>query len=146
MEAFALGLLVLIFFLWVYYASVKILILAYRSKEWPTCEGKIIESFVDEKTDADGTTYRARVKYQYNVNGGTFSCDNISFEALSRLDQETATSYTEQFSIDDKVIVYYNPLDKYEAVLIPGISKQQAPTVWFIALASIFLLYLFWVS
>lgn len=146
MEAFVRGILVLLIFVWVYYASIQIIVLAYRSKSWPTCEGKIVESFVEEKTDTDGTTYRARIKYEYKVNGSTFNCDNISFEAIGSLDQEVATRYIGQFCIDDRVKVYYNPQDKYEAVLIPGIGKQQLPTIWFVAIASLSLLYLVLVS
>ena len=146
MEAFDLGLLVLVIFIWVYYASIQILVLAYRSKSWPTSEGIVIESFLEEKTDNDGTTYRARLKYEYKVNGSTFSCNNISFEAIGSLEQETATRYIEKYCVDDRVKVYYNPLDKYEAVLIPGIGKQQMPTIRFVVFASLILLYLVSVS
>lgn len=146
MEAVVIGLLALLIFLCVFYASIRTLLCAYKSKSWPTCEGKILESFVEEKADTDGTTYRARIKYEYKVGGSTFSCDNISFEAIGSLAQETATFYTDRFSVDDKVKVFYNPMDKYEAVLIPGIGKQQMPTIWFVIIASLFLLYLFLVS
>lgn len=91
---------------------------AVRSKEWPTVEGEIRESYLGHK-DADdrGEIYEPIVRYKYFVEGSGFLSRKLSWNPRTSRDKEKVQSQIDQYPEGGIATVYYNPADPWEAVL-----------------------------
>ncbi|MBC2711526.1 MAG: DUF3592 domain-containing protein [Desulfosarcina sp.] len=114
----------------VLYFGVNALINGYESRNWPTVQGQISNSYVDRQHKSrPGTTgssirYVARIGYEYTINGKTYYCDTIGFGKSEYGSQKRskALKYLEQYPKGKPVTVYYDPADPHNAVLKAGIT------------------------
>ncbi|MBN1546207.1 MAG: DUF3137 domain-containing protein [Syntrophaceae bacterium] len=95
-----------------------------QSKTWPTVEGNIIRSEIEQYAGAGGegtnaeTTVQeyAKIAYQYLVDGRQYESDKISFSSSSK----NAGQLVSRYPKGKTVRVYYNPDKPKQAVLVPG--------------------------
>ena len=97
-----------------------------ESKTWPTVNGKIIRSEIEQhdSTTGEGPDKKnpapeyAKIAYQYNVDGQRYESTKISFTSSSGNAQQIISRYPKGKSVR----VYYNPEKTSQAVLLPGNS------------------------
>lgn len=88
---------------------------AQASLQWPATPGKIVDSRLVIKEDADGDeSTEARVTYAYMVEGKPFESNRVSIGGRS------ARSIVVQYPLGADVQVYYDPAKPSSAVLEPG--------------------------
>ncbi len=102
---------------------------AYKSRSWPSTQGKITSSYikkqVNRKSSANRTTtsFSAMVHYRYLVGGTTYSSDRICFGGTySGGKRSLAKKVADSYPKGKKVTVYYDPENPKEAVLKTGFS------------------------
>lgn len=97
---------------------------AKASESWPTVDGVVIESRVESKRSSgknNGTTYKAIVVYDYEVDGQPYSSGRIWFGSdISTSNQAQMRNTTKQYPKGQTVKVHYDPENPLEAVLQPG--------------------------
>ncbi len=94
------------------------------SKNWPTVDGMIIKSEIEQQTSTTGegaekkTEVRSypKIAYQYQVGGKDFECTKISFVSPSG----NASQLVSRYPKGKTVRVYFNPDKPKQAVLVPG--------------------------
>jgi len=112
--------------------------LSYQSNSstnWPTTQGTIlsseVESHTTKKYDKNGhastsTDYRAKILYQYAINGTYYSSDEISLMYSSFWgDINEAQQLVEKYPAGKNVTIHYNPESPSEAVLEPGTAPSS---------------------
>ena len=95
-----------------------------ESKDWPTVDGVIIKSEIEQQTSTSGegsnkkTTVKSlpQIVYQYQISGLPYECTKISFSSSSG----NASKIVSQYPKGKTVRVYYNPAKPKQAVLVPG--------------------------
>jgi len=96
---------------------------ADASKAWPSVMGQVVESHVQAgwSEDSDGDRHRSysgEVTYTYQVNGQTFTSNQVSFGAkASHRKPEPAQAMVNAYPTGRGLPVYYNPSNPAEAVL-----------------------------
>lgn len=103
---------------------------ANASTEWPTTQGTIVVSGVDEKISrrrrkrsfrrTTRKSYSAHVVYEYEVDGQHFESDNIWYGSYSSSSRSSAQKLAAKYPVDTQVEVYYMPGEPSESVLMPG--------------------------
>lgn len=95
-----------------------------RTTQFVTAPGEILSSEVESDTDSDGTTYRPKVTYEYEVNNEILRGNTIRYGEASSSD-----SYAHEFVADrpvgEIVDVYFNPSNPSDAVLVTGIEGSD---------------------
>ena len=105
---------------------------AKESVNWPSITGKILNSEVEKRTSTTGTgssrktstTYVAVIKYEYTLDGTTYTSDRIAFGGKAAT---SAGSLVNKYPKAKSVNVYYNPDDPKEAALETGLKNES----WF---------------
>jgi hypothetical protein len=92
------------------------------SQGWPTIEGNIILSKVEDKMfkEYEGDYYMdtvAYIRYQYSVNGIPYSSSAVDSTNTPFYSVPTGRRYP----VGKDVVVHYNPTNPSEAVLEPGL-------------------------
>ena len=95
-----------------------------ESKDWPTVDGMIIKSEIEQQTvttEKDGkkkteVTSYPKIAYQYRIDGQNYECKKISFLSTSGSANQIVSKYPK----GKTVRVYYNPDKPKQAVLVPG--------------------------
>lgn len=111
----------------VYYAYMIMRSNAVRN--WPTTEGTVLTAGIDRKyVYKAGYTFAPVVVYEYNVNGQTYRSDKMHYmRVYGSRKQSSIIDYTP----NTKVLVYYNPYNPAQAVLIPGVPRRINFLVYF---------------
>ena len=115
----AVGIVIALFSYSSYRASVA-------SESWPTATGRIVRSEIEKQTRTSGegadkkNTLKEypKVSYQYQLEGKTYTSDNISFVSTGH-----ARQVVSRYPAGKSVSVSYNPDNPEQAVLIPGRKK-----------------------
>lgn len=94
---------------------------AQASTQWPTVEGKVIDSEVERNHGGDGTQYEAEVHYQYVVKGTTYNSNRVAFGSIRKDDPSDARMVVNRYPKGATVTVSYSPNDPTLSVLEPGI-------------------------
>lgn len=100
---------------------------AKSSPDWPTAPGIVVESRVESSSSDGSTTYGARIRYEYTVNGVVHSGDKVAFGDYDSSDSDHAKQVVNRLPVSKKLTVRYSPEDVSVAVLEPGIKGQS----WF---------------
>lgn len=100
---------------------------------WPTSAGSILESRVEREHNANTNgpriTFAPRIRYQYEVQGRSFTSDKIAVGGtLDTSSEQRAAERTRRWPVGATVPVFYNPRNPREAYL-----KTDAEGAWFIA-------------
>ena len=116
------------------------LIKGMKAKNWPTAQGRVVDSRVSTSYsyDDDGdrsTTYGAEISYRYDIDGSEYSGHRRTFSDFSSSNRRRAEKIVAQYMPGTDVPVYYRPDDPEESVLEPGINVVS---VLFLLLPGIF--------
>lgn len=96
----------------------------HRSASWPAVEGTVVSSKVAAGTSGTGksrsTTYKAEVKYQYQVNGAAYENDVLRIGQVAMGWKSGAKEDVRQHPPGPDT-VYYDPSQPSNSVLEPGL-------------------------
>lgn len=95
----------------------------YESQNWPTTQGKIIDSRLAGAKRTIGR--RAFIKYEYFVKGNRYVSSQISYTLIIG-DYSGYVEIMREYPEGKKVTVYYNPDNSMDAVLKTEISGRIA--------------------
>jgi len=101
-----------------------------RALSFPTTEGTIIASRVEEHYDGEGSSYTAKIDYQYTVARQEHVGHRLQYQ-LSSLAPGEAHRIVAQHPPGSTVRVYYNPRNPADALLQPGLGASYALIVLF---------------
>lgn len=133
---FSIGIFLFLNFFYLFYMSKK-------TKMWNAVKGKVLSSNIDSikyvGEDA-AQSYKARVEYQYSVNGESYSSKRIFYGDYLRSNMPwRAKKIIKKYAKDEMVTVYYNPQNPKDSVLETGLNyvvyKTLFVSVLFILLA-----------
>ncbi len=95
------------------------------ASNWPTTEGKILESKMEKGTSGTGSNrtiqWYPTVKYRYEVDASTYEGDRIIFGSSAELPSATLDRYP----VGATVKVFYNPDNPETAVLQTGSTSSM---------------------
>ena len=108
---------------------------AGRSADWPAVRGVITSSTIRRlpsggKGRSRSSNYKARIEYEYTVDGVALSGDRVSFEDASRNSGGQARAIAGRYPVGTEVAVYYDPDDPATAVLQPGTYRSNRVLPW----------------
>lgn len=102
-----------------------------RTRDWPTANGAILERGVGEAM-SQSHTFMPHVKYRYEVNGKTFTNDQVY--AIRRTGNLAPKVKELVDGLPDPVPVFYDPDDPSQSFLI----RNSAASYWLLIAFSIF--------
>ncbi|XVJ58797.1 MAG: DUF3592 domain-containing protein [Tepidisphaera sp.] len=115
--------------------------------EWPTCEGVIVDSRVEERTAVRGGNHHEPiVRYRYVVNGVDRLGSDTSFNPI-RIDRQSAYEFIAKYPVGQAVRVWYSPEDPTRSVLDASPADWSAAGLLGVILAFVttgFALAVFW--
>ncbi len=79
-------------------------------------KGKVLTSSVVESHSKSGTSYSARVKYEYEVDGIRHTSDRIKF-GWESVDEQSAKGTAERYPAGSLVTIYHDPQEPSLSVL-----------------------------
>ena len=100
---------------------------ASESESWPMVKGEVIRTDIvrERARNGGGSTYQAKVEYQYAIEGVTHYGSRVSFAGnVNTSNRGAAMKITDQYRKGTEVAVYYDPADPEESVLEPGLSAM----------------------
>jgi hypothetical protein len=95
------------------------------SMGFPSVPGRVLASEIESDSDGEGTTYVAKIRYQYTVDGKTYESDRVRFGQMASSDHDAAADAVEAHPVDGPCTVYYNPRNPATSVLQTGVSGQD---------------------
>ena len=138
----AVGLLILGF-------GVRSLHLSKQAEGWPTTPATIVASDFETNSDDDGTTYRAVVRYTYNVMGRELEGDRIAFGYSGSSGYSFHNEIHNALTKGTQVAVRYDPNRPERAALSYGVNQSILFLLIFGGVWTIFTLgmaSMFWLS
>lgn len=113
-------------------SGVGVLMEASRSKSWPTVEGTVTVTRVDQQTDSKGRINEVPVvRYQYEVSGKQYQRGKLSLDgSVTTSWSENASSVIARYAVGKPVKVYYDRQHPENAVLEPGTTARMWATLW----------------
>jgi len=102
---------------------------AYKSKYWPSVVGDLqsaeLRRAVYRGIDADGTADQASAnvvdfEYVYSVHGRSYTGKRVTFSDAVNKTSGSLRKIQELYQGKDQIVVYYNPANPQNSVLIPG--------------------------
>jgi hypothetical protein len=113
-----------------FYLSIRDLIRAKASVDWPTSPGKVLSSSVVQKRESEGDTYYCvEVVYEFNVNNTTYSGKRISYGDGYHSDPSRAQEIVNRYPQDKNVTVHYMPSNPKVCLLeVVGVKGQAYVT------------------
>ncbi len=107
---------------------------AQQSASWPAVEGTVISSKVTSESSGSGksrsTSYKADVRYQYDVDGVAYEHDRLRIGLVSTGFKSSAQADVRKHP-KGATTVYYDPIEPGNSVLEPGLhlSLSLKPSV-----------------
>ena len=125
-----------------FYQGFKVVNHANSTKSWDTVEGIITKSTIFKEEDG-GTAYIPTIEYRYEINGKSYDHNQIiSTERIQFGKLNLAKEYTDKYSENTKVTIYYNPVNPQDSVLETGVSVRHFFSLVMPSLVLIFGLFL----
>ena len=90
-----------------------------RTYSFVPVEAVLEESRVEVNSDGEGTSYKPKVKYHYEVAGQQHTSENLRFLDMS-FGNDVAQAMLPKTPVGEKVTAYYNPASPQVAVLKLG--------------------------
>lgn len=87
-----------------------------RARAWPVTEGTVTKSWIHENRDSDGSTYQAKFRYKYVVDGKDFESEKFNFFDFSG-SRKGAKKQTAKHPVGSKTSVYYDPVSPASSVM-----------------------------
>jgi hypothetical protein len=118
------------------------LVAGYRTTQWLTSTAIIYASRVvyttSNPTDKSKSLHSAFISYRYQVDGVTYTGDQVYQTDIPLLGREVVKDLIREFPTGSIHKVYYDPVDPESVVLKTGISNTLlllvAPTLLFLAI------------
>ena len=112
------------------YGAFNSLIIKLQTPSWSTVEGKIIESSYQSHPGGQYSIFMGwdlNIRYTYDVGGGHYESNNFGgFAAGScTTEEKVAREIKTKFYPGGRIIVYYDPKNPNESVLIPGATWRD---------------------
>lgn len=98
--------------------GIRILMLARKTRQWPSVEG-IIES-CEESTDENDLL--PRIEFSYVVGQQSFR-QTLKFPADISPTQEFARHYVDKYTVGTQTPVFYDPHNPKSSTLEPGLAR-----------------------
>ncbi len=89
------------------------------SNNWPTAEGKVISAKIKKVEVKNGSRDEAEIRYQFKVNGKTFTSDCVQFGGVHFRDQ---AQIVEKYNSAKPVMVHYKLDNPADSCLEPGFN------------------------
>jgi hypothetical protein len=94
---------------------------AWSSERWPVAQAKVISSSVDKLRTRRSVSFMPRVKYEYSVDGKSYTADTLAFGAgISAGALEDANDYVHHYPVGASVQIHYSPDEAAVACLDCG--------------------------
>jgi len=107
------------------------------AKDWPSVPCVVTSSQVHESSDSDGSTYRIKITFHYNVNGRPHTSDRYDFFSfIGSPGRSGKQKIIDQYPVGSQATCFVNPSDPTMAVIHRGWSK----TLWFGLIPLVFVL------
>jgi hypothetical protein len=108
-----------------------------RSSSWPQTQAVMDSIKIAESRGDDSTSYYPKAEYHYTVDDVMYRGSLFWFGQRNSINKRSLVEdATKAFSAGDEFLLYYNPSNPSESVVV----RQIAPGSWFIAaLASVFI-------
>lgn len=94
----------------------------YRMQSWHGTQGDLLSASLDSHRSDNSTTYTAKARYQYKVAGRSYENDRIAIytggDNIGDFQVTTGRMLQSQFANKPPVMVFYNPVDPSDSVLI----------------------------
>ena len=92
------------------------------SDEWPTVQGTVTDTRIEESYDSEDSeySYKPKITYEYLVDGETYEASRIDFRFFPKSygTRSAAQNFINQLTTGARVTVYYNPNNPERAVLV----------------------------
>lgn len=107
--------------------SLYLILNAYKSKSWPTVNGIIVSSEIEQKSvmDSHRKQYRLKIFYYYYVNNEKYESERISFSEKSYPTKIKAQEQLDKYTKNSNIKVFYNPQNPTQSVIEPGWDWQN---------------------
>jgi hypothetical protein len=98
-----------------------------KSKNWPTVDGKVTHSSVEQKRGRRGAIrYEAKVEYQFSVKGQEYRGSRVTFVGSLDSSEPAAQAIANRYPVSSTPRVYYDPDDPSCCALEPGTNSGGA--------------------
>jgi len=105
------------------YVSIERFLDGQSSMSWPTTQGKVISSAVEEDQHSRiKKSFKPRIEYQYALEKKEYVGSEISHHDVGYGDRVNADNIVAKYPVGFQLDVYYDPDDYSRAVLEPGNS------------------------
>lgn len=102
---------------------------AKESVNWPTAEGIVVNSSVEDSKHSNETTkksvYHANVVYEFIVNGTEYSSNRVAFGDYGSGKISHADEIVSRYPVGMDVLVYYRSDKPKVCLLEPGLKLQS---------------------
>lgn len=88
------------------------------SENWPQVTGTITKVDLVQDIDRDSAEYSVYVLYEYVVNDSRHTGNRIELNRRSYVRKKSAQARFEEYPVNSSVVVYFNPANPGEAVLV----------------------------
>jgi hypothetical protein len=108
------------------YIGVENTRLARESLDWPSVQGEILQSGIDEQIDRTtttgrgGRTYQPVIRYRYRVGGTDFEGQRVALGEYATADRADAEVVVQRYPVGGRVPVHHRPDAPATAVLEVG--------------------------
>lgn len=108
-----------------------------QTKNWPTTNGTVLSTTVERVASSKGSSkYKPVINYSYKINEEEFLSNRFS-TTQPRGTMQWANQVVSQYSVNKKIVVYYNPKNSNETVLN---TTLQSDNYWMVILSSFLLI------
>jgi hypothetical protein len=99
---------------------------AVASIDWPTTEGVVLTSAIEEVGWSDNEGWCPSVRYAYTVGGKKYVFDRVEIQSICNGSTDYyAGEVIRRYPVGKRVVVFYNPQNPAFAVLEPGIPDNE---------------------
>lgn len=109
--------------------GIRGLIRAKASVDWPSAQGKVIESSVERQrssgSNGSSTTYHAEILYEFTIDGTTFNGERVAYGDYGSSSPSHARRIVNRYPKGKNVTVHYLPGNPEECLLEPGVKGQS---------------------
>lgn len=102
------------------------------ARDWPAVTCEILESEVHTSSTSDGTSYSARIRFAYDVDGQRYESDRYKFSKFSSNDRGASQAVVDAHPVGATVNCYVDPGDPSSAVIERGFTDE-----WVLGLISL---------
>jgi hypothetical protein len=112
--------------------GIRGLIRANASDDWPSIQGKVVESSVERHSSSGNkgnrSTYHAEILYEFEVDGKTYNGERIAYGDYGSSNPSHARQLVNRYPKGKEITVYYMPGNPEECLLEKGVKAQS----WFL--------------